>query len=166
MNYKRPRHDVPHPLTDCGFTLVEVLVSVAIMAIGIAAVFGFVSISDDVLKKSQQREQLNMVATDIIEIVHSDQANIMEYVDKDLSISNCDGLVTSSGKQNQKTRLKRWCNHMNDFRYFPEVTSNDIRRIRAIEKDLGGKKVLVLTVELTTSDGKTAIFAKRVFDAP
>ena len=164
MNYKLPRHDVPHPLTNCGFTLVEVLVSVAIMAIGIAAVFGFVSISDDVLYKSRQREQLNMVATDIIEIVHSDQANIMEYVEKDLS--NCAGLVTSSGKQNQKTRLNRWCAHMNDVRYFPDVTNNDIRKIRAIEKDLGGKKVLVLTVELTTSDGKTAVFAKRVFDAP
>ena len=164
MNYKLPRQDVPHPLTNCGFTLVEVLVSVAIMAIGIAAVFGFVSISDDVLYKSRQREQLNMVATDIIEIVHSDQANIMEYVEKDLS--NCAGLVTSSGIQNQKTRLNRWCAHMNDFRYFPEVTSNDVRKIRASEKDLGDKKVLVLTVELTTSDGKTAIFAKRVFDVP
>ena len=164
MNYKNFQHNVPHSVVNSGFTLVEVLASVAIMAVGIAAVFGFVNMTDNILNKSLQREQLNIVATDIVEIVHSDKANIMEYAGKDLC--SCSGLITGPGKGNQQTRLKRWCAHMNAPDYFPEVTGNDVRKIRAIPKTLGAKNVHVLTVELTSNDGKTAIFPKRVFDAP
>ena len=67
---------VESELTQDGFTLVEVMISVVITAIGITAVFGFIAASDEAIQKAQQRERLDMIVTDIIETVGGDKANI------------------------------------------------------------------------------------------
>ena len=61
------------------FTLIEALVSVAIMAIGFAGVYVLVSTSTAVLNDSIEREKLNYRAAEIIETLHSDQGQIESY---------------------------------------------------------------------------------------
>ena len=145
-----------------GFTLVEVLMSIVIMMIGFVAVFGLVSVSDRTLQKSRGLAELNAIGNDIIESVMSDRSNLSEYVTKDLK--NCSGIATSSGKTDQRNRLKRWCEQMKGVA--GEGSANDVRMIRAKSHKIGSQNVVVVTVELTSGDGKNTFFAKRAFNAP
>ena len=61
-----------------GFTLIEVLVSLFIVTLGIAAVFGFIAVSDDMIENVKHSEDLDGVVTDIVETIHADKANIHE----------------------------------------------------------------------------------------
>jgi type IV pilus assembly protein PilV len=79
------------------FTLIEALMSVAIMAIGFAGVYALVSTSSRVLSNSIDREKLNFQADEIIESLHADRANILEYNGKDLS--KCASLKTKKAKR-------------------------------------------------------------------
>ena len=145
-----------------GFTLIEVMISIFIVAIGIVAVFGFVSISDQAIQNAYQRERLNMVVTDVIETVHADEANLAQYSGKTLKA--CSGLTTAAGKEKQKKHLKRWCGHLTEKS--GEVMATDIRKITSINKVIGGKSVNIVTVELTSEGGENLMFGKRVFYAP
>ena len=145
-----------------GFTLIEVLVSVAIIVIGFVAVITLVSVSNQTLQNSVDRAQLNAQANEIIETLHSDQSNIAEYDNK--NIGKCGSLSTSKGKTEQLIRLKRWCERMKGES--GETASRDKRVIRVTKKKIGQQEVNIVTVELTSKDGKNTIFTKRVFYAP
>tara|TARA_Y100001960_G_C14445633_1_gene714759 strand:- start:281 stop:757 length:477 start_codon:yes stop_codon:yes gene_type:complete len=152
----------PPASQEAGFTLLEVLISMVIIVIGIAAVFGFVSVSDDVMQNAKHRERLDMVVTDVIETVHSDKENIAEYSGKELK--SCSSLKTSQGKAKQLSHLKNWCNNLSSS--VGDLKGADARGIKQFQKTDLGKSVTVVEIELTSKDGKNMIFAKRVFNAP
>jgi len=143
------------------FTLIEALVSVAIMAIGFAGVYALVSTSNRILGDSIDREKLNFQASEIIESLHADQANILEYNGKDLS--KCASLKTKKGKENQLTRLKSWCQKLQGE--VGDKRSQDKRRIRVVKKKVGQKYVYVVSIDLSGKDNKKTVFMKRVFNA-
>jgi len=143
------------------FTLIEALMSVAIMAIGFAGVYGLVSTSNRVLSDSIDREKLNFQAAEIIESLHADQANILEYNGKDLS--KCSNLKTKKGKEDQLTRLKAWCQKLQGE--VGDKRSQDKRRIRVVKKKVGQKHVYVVSIDLSGKDNKKTVFMKRVFNA-
>jgi type IV pilus assembly protein PilV len=143
------------------FTLIEALMSVAIMAIGFAGVYGLVSTSNRVLSDSIDREKLNFQAAEIIESLHADQANILEYNGKDLS--KCSNLKTKKGKEDQLTRLKAWCQKLQGE--VGDKRSQDKRRIRVVKKQVGQKYVYVVSIDLSGKDNKKTVFMKRVFNA-
>ena len=136
--------------------------SIVIMMIGFVAVFALVSVSDRTIQKSSAKSELNTVGNDIIETISSDRANLSEYVNKNLG--NCSGLSTSKGKTVQRDRLKRWCEQMKSVA--GEAVGSDIRKIKVKNVKVGSKDVIVVTVELSSDDGKNTFFAKRVFNAP
>ena len=143
------------------FTLIEALLSVAIMAIGFAGVYALVSTSNRILGDSIDREKLNFQASEIIESLHADQANILEYNGKDLS--KCASLKTKKGKENQLTRLKSWCQKLQGE--VGDKRSQDKRRIRVVKKKVGQKYVYVVSIDLSGKDNKKTVFMKRVFNA-
>ena len=143
------------------FTLIEALVSVAIMAIGFAGVYALVSTSNRILGDAIDREKLNFQASEIIESLHADQANILEYDGKDLS--KCASLKTKKGKEGQLTRLKAWCQKLQGE--VGDKRSQDKRRIRVVKKKVGQKYVYVVSIDLSGKDNKKTVFMKRVFNA-
>ncbi len=143
------------------FTLIEALVSVAIMAIGFAGVYALVSTSNRVLSDSIDREKLNFQASEIIESLHGDQANILEYHNKDLS--NCANIKTKKGMDDQLVRLKKWCEKVKGE--VGDKRSQDRRRIRVEKKKVGQKYVYVVSIDLAGKDGKKTVFMKKVFNA-
>ena len=145
-----------------GFTLIEVLVSVVIILIGFVAVITLVSVSDRTLQNSVDRAQLNAQANEIIETLHLDQSNIAEYDNK--NIGKCGSLSTSKGKADQLARLKQWCERMKGES--GEAASKDKRIVRVTKKKIGQREVNIVTVELTSKDGRNTVFTKRVFYAP
>jgi type IV pilus assembly protein PilV len=143
------------------FTLIEALVSVAIMAIGFAGVYALVSTSNRILGDSIEREKLNFQASEIIESLHADQGNILEYNGKDLS--KCASLKTKKGKEDQLTRLKSWCQKLQGE--VGDKRSQDKRRIRVVKKKVGQKYVYVVSIDLSGKDNKKTVFMKRLFNA-
>ena len=143
------------------FTLIEALVSAAIMAIGFSGVYSLVGTSNQMLNDSIDREKLNFQTSEIIESLHADKANLLTYNGKDLS--NCTSLTTSTGKENQLALLKNWCEKIKGD--VGEKRSNDKRLIRVEEKTIGTKKVYVVSIDLAGKDGKKTTYMKRVFNA-
>jgi len=143
------------------FTLIEALMSVAIMAIGFAGVYTIVSTSNRALSDSIDREKLNFQVAEIIESLHADQANILEYNGKDLS--KCASLKTKKGKEDQLTRLKAWCQKLQGE--IGDKRSQDRRLIRVEKKKVGQKYVYVVSIDLSGKDSKRTVFMKKVFNA-
>lgn len=144
-----------------GFTLIEALISVAIMAIGFAGVYTLVGISDRILQNSIDKETLNFQANEIIETLHSDQSNLAEYSGK--SLSSCTSLKASKGKDTQLKRMKRWCERAKGE--VGDKRNHDRRKIHVEKKTIGGKDFNIVAVELSNKDGKNSIWVKRVFNA-
>ncbi len=136
--------------------------SVAIMAIGFAGVYALVGTSNQVLSDSIDREKLNFQASEIIESLHSDQANLMEYHGKDLS--NCTKFKKpKKGKEDQYARLKRWCEKAQGD--VGDKRSQDKRLIRVERKRVGQKYVYIVSIDLSGKDNKKTVFMKRLFNA-
>lgn len=143
------------------FTLIEALISVVIMAIGFAGVYGLVSTSNRVLSDSIDREKLNYQTSEIMESLQADQANILEYNNKDLS--NCSTLTIKKGMDSQLAKLKNWCEKLKGD--VGNKRSNDKRRIRVEKKKVGQKYVYVVSINLAGKDSKKTVFMKKVFNA-
>ena len=143
------------------FTLIEALISVVIMAIGFAGVYGLVSTSNRVLSDSIDREKLNFQTSEIMESLQADQINILEYNNKDLS--NCSALTIKKGLDGQLAKLKRWCEKLKGD--IGDKRSNDKRRIRVEKKKVGQKYVYIVSVDLVGKNGKKTVLTKKVFNA-
>ena len=143
------------------FTLIEALVSVAIMAIGFAGVYGLVSTSSRVMSDSIDKEKLKFQNTEIIESLHADQANILEYNGKDLS--SCNSIKTSKDKEEQLKRLKAWCQKLQGE--VGDKRSQDKRIIRVVKQKVGENYVYVVSIELSGKSDKKSVFIKRIFNA-
>jgi prepilin-type N-terminal cleavage/methylation domain-containing protein len=143
------------------FTLIEALVSVAIMAIGFAGVYALVSTSSRVMSDSIDKEKLKFQNTEIIESLHADQANILEYNGKDLS--SCSSIKTSKDKEKQLKRLKAWCQKLQGE--VGDKRPQDKRIIRVVKQKVGQNYVYIVSIELSGKSDKKSVFMKRIFNA-
>ncbi len=143
------------------FTLIEALVSVAITAIGFAGVYALVSTSNLVMNDSIAREKLKFQNTEIIESLHADQENILEYNGKDLS--SCNSIQTAKGKEDQLNNLKTWCEKLQGE--VGDKRSQDKRIIRVVKQKVGQNYVYVVSIELSGKSDKKSVFMKRIFNA-
>ena len=143
------------------FTLIETLVSVVILAIGFVGVYTLVSTSNRVMSDSIDKEKLKFQNTEIIESLHADQANILEYNGKDLS--SCSSIKTSNNKEDQLKRLKAWCQKLQGE--VGDKRSQDKRIIRVVKQKVGQNYVYVVSIELSGKSDKKSVFMKRIFNA-
>jgi len=145
------------------FTLIEALVSVAIMAIGFAGVYALVSTSTIVLNNAIEREKLNFQAVEVMETLQSDQDQIEGYAHANLDNNNCDSLSlkdANKGNAEQLKKIQTWCKKMSGE--IGRKNSTDRRKIR-VEKPKDGTKANVVSIELSGRNGKT-IYIKKVFN--
>jgi len=63
----------------------------------------------------------------------------------------------------QLVRLKRWCEKVKGE--IGNKRGQDKRRIRVEKKQVGGKYVYVVSIDLAGKNGKKTVFMKRVFNA-
>jgi len=144
------------------FTLIEALVSVAITAIGFAGVYALVTVSNEIMSDTIDKEKLKYQNTEIIESLNADQTNIMEYNGKDLS--NCSSITTGVGKNDQLIHLKNWCSKIKGE--VGDKRTSDKRIIRVEKKKIGDNYVYIVSLELNAKSNKKSVFMKRVFYAP
>ena len=144
------------------FTLIEVLISVVIIAIGFAGVYSLVTTSNRVMSDSIDREKSNYHASEIIETLHSEKKDLSTvasfYEGKDL-VTRCDDMTLTTTDAEHLDRLKNWCKKMG------ERTTGD-RKIRVVRKTIDGKDVYVVLIKLSGKLDKNTVVIKRVFNVP
>ena len=142
------------------FTLVEVLVSVVILAIGFAGVYSLVATSNRVMNDSIDKEKSNYHASEIIETLHSEKKDLATvasfYEGKDL-VTRCDDMTLTASTEDHLNRLKSWCKKMG------ERTTGD-RKIRVVRKTIDGRDVYVVLIKLSGKLDKNTVVIKRVFN--
>ena len=143
------------------FTLIEALVSVAITAIGFAGVYALVTTANTVMSDTIDKEKLKFQNTEIIESIHADQDNIMEYNGKDLS--NCSSIKTGQNKADQLKRLQSWCDKIQGE--IGNKRTQDKRIIRVEKKKVGDEYVYIVSTELSGKSDKKSVFMKQILYA-
>ena len=143
------------------FTLIEALVSVAITAIGFAGVYALVTTANTVMSDTIDKEKLKFQNTEIIESIHADQDNIMEYNGKDLS--NCSSIKTGQNKADQLKRLQSWCDKIQGE--VGNKRTQDKRIIRVEKKKVGDEYVYIVSTELSGKSDKKSVFMKQILYA-
>ena len=113
------------------------------------------------MSDSIDKEKLKFQNTEIIESLHADQANILEYNGKDLS--SCNSIKTSKDKEEQLKRLKAWSQKLQGE--VGDKRSQDKRIIRVVKQKVGENYVYVVSIELSGKSDKKSVFMKRIFNA-
>ena len=142
-----------------GFTLIEALVSSAVFGIGFVGVYTIVAVSEQIMVKSAQKQKVQMIADQMLDIMATDTANIDSY---GMDLSACTVPVTTD---QWDVRGYEWCIRLNSE--IGPVTANDDRSITigsitdVTDPRLGLRTVTIL---LEGNNEKVQIVMKRTFD--
>ncbi len=137
-----------------GFSLIEALIATAISGIAFVGVFGLTGFSANSINSSSKQQSLQMVANQILEIVESDKANILNY---NMNLANCTPPTESETQQYHINRYK-WCRMINNLAGLTKA--GDIRNISVVS----GVNQVTLHITLQASGGYPEIVLKKIYD--
>lgn len=123
-----------------GFSLIEAMVSMAIMAISFVGVYTMTGYASTSLKHSTDRQKMQVIANTMFEIIASDYTSVDNYNNMDFTTCTA---PTSGQTQNYHQNRYKWCRMLNDAVGTP--ASGDIRRIAITTS--GTKKTVRITLE-------------------
>lgn len=135
--------------------MIEAMIATAIIGIGFTGVYSLVVYADITMRRSVDRQKLQMQANQILEIIESDLANITQY--NAIDLTNC---IQPDATATQKFVLRpyEWCQRLN-----AEVGS-DTGSTRIITvTDLGDGRRAV-HIQLEAFDGEVQVVMKRAYD--
>jgi prepilin-type N-terminal cleavage/methylation domain-containing protein len=145
-----------HVLCDLqkGFSLIEAMVATVIMGIAFTGIYSLASYSNNFVYNSSERQDLQVIANQIFEVIESDKTNISNYA-ADLKVCNA---PSQSQTQKYYQYNYKWCRMLNDM--FGTAASSDIRQI-TVTNISGG---ILLTVTLQAKNNRSEIVMKRFYD--
>ncbi len=146
-----------------GFTLLEVIISMVIVAIGFVGVYGLVALSDRALQETVDREQMVLRAGQIMEeignelIVNGDTV-LASFANVNLKIASC-----NFGGGFSDIIKRRWCQRLNDYLGLPNPL--DTRTIR-VTTPVGEPNRRLIKVTLSTKNGTSQVSVARKYNVP
>lgn len=147
-----------------GFSMLEAVMSVAIVSIGFVGIFAMIEASSRVIDGAFEREELVLQSREAMETIISEKTAV-ESFSQDLS--NCANIKSTTAKPlntDQQKAIKQWCQRMAG-----EVGAYAGKGKRSIRvekrKNNKNKDFHVVSIELTDDEGKSRVVAKRVFYA-
>jgi len=121
-----------------GFSLIEAMVAMMIMALSFVGVYTLASYSSNSMKNSADKQQMQMVANQIFEIIRSDIENIDSY--NNMDFTSCIAPTSEETATYYQHRYK-WCRMLNagvgqpatgDIRQINITTSGDSRIVKVM----------------------------------
>lgn len=132
-----------------GFTLLEVLISLAVLIVGVVGVFALIQQSISFLPLSEQRLAANYLAQEGIEIVRNFRdTNIVKGDDWNLGLTDCGGGCEADYVS---TSLSYWANRylLNNNSFYNYSSGTPTLYKRKIIINAGTANVLKITVEVS-----------------
>ncbi|MCE3232248.1 MAG: hypothetical protein K0R98_505 [Rickettsiaceae bacterium] len=131
-----------------GFTLIEAMVSTAIMGVGFVGVYTLIATSETLMQRSIGREKMQMIADQILDIIETDLTNIASY---QMTLATC----TDPGASTSQPLIRgyEWCMRLNneigaaitgETRSITVTTLADGRRVVHIVLDGYNQKIQVV----------------------
>ena len=144
---------------DAGVSLVEALVSAAVVGLGFAAIYSLSNVSTNILINAIDREKNNMVSTQVFEDLVTDPGNILEY-------NNLDFLTSSTGNNSWDKRQNAW-KQSSESILTPDPEANDRKFITVEQKqDPDGNNIYVINLEIVSRNGKSKNYLTNIMNAP
>lgn len=137
-----------------GFSLIEAMVTTAIMSIGFAGIFTIIAASEQFMSRSIAKQKVQMIADQILDIIETDQTNIDSYA---MGLSTCTDPGTSTNQFD--IRGYEWC-----IRLQNEIGTATATETRSISVTTSGtRKIIYILIE--GKQGKVQIVSARFFDS-
>ena len=135
-----------------GFTLLEAMLATVIVGVGFVSIFSLAVFSERSLHTTVQKEKLEMIANQMMEVIEADLDNFTLY-DVDLTDNNvC--VNAAAGDQNiSNARINEWCQRINDE---ISLSGTNVREINAVI-DGGGTRILNIVLEAKNGEAQVVI---------
>lgn len=137
-----------------GFSLIEAIVSTAVVGVGFVGVYTIVATSEQLMVRSMAKQKVQMIADQILDIIETDTDNIDSYAG---DLGTCTDPGTSTNQYD--IRSFEWCSRIANEIGAP--TANDDRTI-AVTTLTDGRRVVHILLE--GYNERVQIVMKRVFD--
>ncbi len=137
-----------------GFSLIEAMVATLIMSVSFAGVYTLTSFATTSLKSSVDRQKMQLVANQMLEVIGNDISNIDNY---NLDFTTCTAPVGGETQDYHINRYK-WCRMLNDSVGNP--AAGDVREISVTTS--GTNKIVHIILE--SRNGAAQIVIKNVYD--
>jgi prepilin-type N-terminal cleavage/methylation domain-containing protein len=147
-----------------GFTLMEAVVSIAIVSIGFVGIYSVFVVAEKSLAKTFEKNRLILTASSMIEDIGSDQINIQHYKEMNLDSDRIDYHYDNieSEKRLRKIRSK-WKKRLERSKH--KNLTEAPTKLQDILVDEGAGKQNLLTIETEGRQGVNVIF-HRLFRKP
>ena len=90
-----------------GFTLIEAVVSIAIVSIGFVGIYSVFVVAEKSLAKTFEKNRLILTASSMIEDIGSDQININDF--RDMNLDRTDDLYDDLEKERRLNKIReKW----------------------------------------------------------
>ena len=136
-----------------GFSLIESMIATLIMAIAFTGVYTLSAFSSQTLTNSTNRQKMQLVANQMIEVIDGDYDNILMY---DLDFTTCSAPgsgVTDSWEVNRY----KWCRMLDDF--LGTTNTGDVREIDVVTTTDG----IVVNITLESKNGEAIVALKKLY---
>lgn len=99
-----------------GFTLIEAIVSIAIISIGFVGIYAVFVVAEKSFAKTFEKNRLILAANSMIEDIGSNQANIADF--KEMNLNETNDLYSNSEKEERLNKIrKKWKKKLNHVKH-------------------------------------------------
>jgi|GEM_PF-3709202 prepilin-type N-terminal cleavage/methylation domain-containing protein len=136
-----------------GFTLMEAVVSIAIVSIGFMGIYSVFVVAEKSFAKTFEKNRLILTASSMIEDIGSDKANIDDF--KEMNLDTTDDFYDDTEREDKLNKVrKKWKKRLGNAKH------NNIEEAPTKLKDttIGEDQQDLLTVEMEGKQGTKVTF--------
>ena len=136
-----------------GFSLMEAVVSIAIVSIGFVGIYSVFVVAEKSFAKTFEKNRLILTASSMIEDIGSDQANINDF--KDMSLDQTNDLYDDLEKEKKLNKIRgKWKKRLDKAKH----NGTDEAPTKLKDTLIGGDQQDLLTVEMEGGQGTKVTF--------
>ena len=136
-----------------GFSLIEAVVSIAIVSIGFVGIYSVFVVAEKSFAKTFEKNRLILTASSMIEDIGSDQANINDF--KDMSLDQTNDLYDDLEKEKKLNKIRgKWKKRLDKAKH----NGADEAPTKLKDTLIGEDQQDLLTVEMEGGQGTKVTF--------
>lgn len=137
-----------------GFTLLEAMLATVIVGVGFVSIFSLTVFSERSLHTTVQKEKLELIANQMMEVIEADLDNFTLY-DVDLTDNNvCINAAAADQNIIRNARINEWCQRIADE---ISLSGTNVRDINAFVDPVDGTRILNIVLEAKNGEAQVVI---------